>query len=236
MLGSLNVRYAKLVAGFSLFVLAAATLSSCSAVGNSSSGGAVPLSFNPKQRSGQGWLNDTFVGTDHPNMVYDAKYALYMVNLAEEGAASLSSLSNAHLSPGVIQDAQNVATKELKEIKGLKIKDATFIGIRRSEHVTVEAVKNASGKNTSGKHSSSKGRAATSSHVSPTTTTGTPSVHTSKYVVKVCFYSGWSATKNGSYVAAPGYYLSAATMESAGTHSWMLVNANPKSISGPAEC
>ncbi len=229
------MRPVRLVAELSLSILATVALSSCSTPSSSSSTGSVPSSFNPKQRSGQGWLNDTFVGTDHPNMVYDAKYALYMVNLVEEGAAPLSSLSNAYLSTGVVQDAQNVATKELSSLKGTKIKDATFIGIRRSEHVTVKAVENTPGKGSSSK---SEGKAATSSHTSSTTTTttGTSSTQSQHYIVSICFYSGWSAAKGGSYVAASGYYLTAATMEPAGTHRWELINANPKSISGPTAC
>ncbi len=236
MLALRNVRIARSLAKLSLFVITIAALSGCSTLSNQSSSGAVPLSFNPKQRSGQGWLDNTFVGSDHPNMVYAAKYALYTVNLVEEGAAPLSSLSNAYLSSGVIQDAQNVATKELKELKGLKIQDATFIGIRRSEHVTVESASNTSSKHTSGKHSSTKGKTTASSHPSVTTTTEAPSGQAAKYVVKICFYSGWSASKNGSYVAAPGYYLTAATMKPSGVHKWVLVNASPKSISGPSGC
>ncbi len=229
------MRPIKLVAELSLSILATMVLSSCSMSSSPSSIGSVPSSFNPGQRSGPGWLNDTFVGTDHPNMVYDAKYALYMVNLVEEGAAPFSSLSNAYLSTGVVQDAQNVATKELNTLKGAKIKNATFVGIRRSEHVTVKAVENTPGRGSSSK---SKDKTAASSHASSTTatTTETSSAQAQHYIVSICFYSGWSAVKGGSYVAAPGYYLTAATMEPAGTHRWELINANPKSISGPTAC
>ena len=189
-------------------VVAALTivLSGCaSSPGNPALSKTVPAAFNPKQRSGPGWVQGVYVGMVHPNMVFDAKEALYLANRAEEGAIPMSSLSNAYLAPELVASAQRVVKQELANLKGAKLQNPTYIGIRRSKHVGISE------------------RAAKS---------GTAT----RYLVNICFFSGWSAVKGNAQVAPAGYFSTTVTMTPAGTHGWQVLDANPSSISGPTAC
>ncbi|MHB8262292.1 MAG: hypothetical protein ACYDGY_00870 [Acidimicrobiales bacterium] len=192
----------------SIVAVLAIILSGCaSPTSSSTSTKAVPSSFNPKQRSGPGWVSGTYVGTVHPNMIYDAKQALYTVNRAEEGAIPISSLSNAYLEPEIMASAQNVVKQELANLKGIKLHDPAFIGIRRSEHISIP-------------ERTAKPGAATQYLVNICFFSGWSAVK----------------GKGNAQVAPTGYYSTAVTLAAKGTHKWQVVNANPSPVSGPGSC